>query len=536
MRPSVLPIGRCNESPLYLLIPKRKAKLAREVHPPQIEIDSLEEKMNGRRDMPVEEFRDAGARVIEWIASYLSRPEGYPVLSQVSPNELKAALPGQAPERGEPIDTILDDFERLILPGVTHWNNPGFMAYYAITGSGPGILGELLTAALNVNGMTWQTSPAATELEEIALGWLRQMLGLPEKFDGVIMDTASISTLCAIAAARGALVDLEIREKGMTGRADLPRLCIYTSDQAHSSVEKAGIALGIGSEGVRKIPTDDDYRMEVDELEAAITRDRAEGHRPFCVVATVGTTSTTSIDPVPAIARLCDREDLWLHVDAAYAGSAAIIPEFRHVLDGCDAASSIVVNPHKWLFTPIDCSVLYTRRPESLTEAFSLVPEYLRTDVDGVRNYMDWGLSLGRRFRALKLWMVLRYFGSQGIAERLREHIRLAQLFADWVDEHPDFERLAPTPLSLVCFRARPARVIEETADADMENRLNRFNEALLKRVNGTGEIYMSQTQLRGRYAIRLAVGNLRTTEQHVNRAWELIREVSATLEEEGSF
>jgi aromatic-L-amino-acid decarboxylase len=494
--------------------------------------------MHQARDLPVEEFRRAGRRAVDWIASYLSHPEDYPVLAQVAPNELKAALPKSAPEAGESIETVLDDFERIVVPGITHWNHPGFFAYFSITGSVPGILGELLSAALNVNGMLWQTSPAATELEEVAADWLRQLLGLPAGFEGVIMDTASVSSLCAIAAARHALSDLDIRERGMAGRTDVPLLRLYTSEQAHSSIEKAAIVLGLGKAGVRKIPADDEFRMDVSELAKAVAEDRAAGHRPFCVAATVGTTSTTSIDPVRAIAEVCDSENLWLHVDAAYAGSAAIIPEYRHVLDGCDAATSIVVNPHKWLFTPIDCSVLYTTRPEVLIGAFSLVPEYLRTGVDGeIRNYMDWGVSLGRRFRALKLWMVLRSFGSQGIAERLREHIRLAQLFAGWVDEHPDFERLAPTPLSVVCFRARPAGLAAASPRGeDRRTALNRFNETLLRRLNATGEIYLSHTDLRGDYALRLAIGNLRTTEEHVARAWELIqRECQRLKKEEAS-
>ncbi|UCC82562.1 MAG: amino acid decarboxylase [Gemmatimonadota bacterium] len=469
-------------------------------------------------DIPVEDFKRAATRAIDWIASYLTHPEEYPVLAQVRPGEMKTALPASAPKSAEPLDGVLDDFEEIVVPGITHWNHPCFFAYFGITGSAPGILGELLSAALNVNGMLWQTSPAATELEEVALDWLRQMLGLPEHFDGVIMDTASVSTLCAIAAARHALSDLEIRERGMSGRSDLPLLRLYTSEQAHSSVEKAALVLGLGKAGVRKVPTDDAFRLDAGALESAITEDREAGHRPFCVTATVGTTSTTSIDPIPAIAEICRREGLWLHVDAAYAGSAAVIPEYRHVLDGCEAATSVVVNPHKWLFTPIDCSALYTTRPDVLTGAFSLVPEYLRTGVDGeIRNYMDWGVSLGRRFRALKLWMVLRCFGTEGIALRLREHIRLAQQFAGRIDEHPEFERLAPTPLSVVCFRARPAHI-----DSD-EEALNAFNETLLQRLNAGGQVYLSHTTLDGRYTLRLAIGNVRTEERHVARAWELI-------------
>jgi aromatic-L-amino-acid decarboxylase len=489
--------------------------------------------MSNARDVPVEDFRHAGERAVDWVASYLSDPDRFPVLPQVEPGALKAALPDRAPERAEPLSTILDDFERTIVPGITHWNHPSFFAYFGITGSAPGIIGELLSAALNVNAMLWQTAPAATELEEVVLDWLRQLLGLPAEFAGVITDTASVSTLCAIAAARHALGDLEIRERGMAGRDDLPLLRLYTSEQAHSSVEKAALVLGLGQRGVRKIPTDEAYRMHAAALEAAIDEDLAAGHRPFCVVATVGTTSTTSIDPVPEIARICERHDLWLHVDAAYAGSAAIAPAYRHVLDGCESARSIVVNPHKWLFTQIDCSTLYTREVATLTGAFSLVPEYLRTSVEGeLTNYMDWGVSLGRRFRALKLWMVLRAFGAEGIRERLVNHIEMAQRFAAWVDEDPGFERLAPTPLSVVCFRARPPELGAEPTRAE----LNEFNEALLHRLNAGGEVYLSHTRLNGSYALRLAIGNVRTTEDHVSHAWELIRSAAAaTLAERQS-
>jgi len=490
--------------------------------------------MTDRPDMPPDEFRRAGARAIDWIASYLDDPTAFPVLAAVEPGQIRDALPAAPPPHGESIDRILADFEQLILPGITHWNHPAFFAYFSITGSAPGILGELLSAALNINAMLWQTSPSATELEQVAVDWLRQILGLPEGLEGVIVDTASVSTLCALAAARHALSDLDIRRLGMAGRSEMPRLQLYTSDQAHSSVEKAAIVLGLGTEGVVKIASDSDYRMDVDELQRAVVADRAAGHRPFCVVATVGTTSTTSIDPVPAIADLCESHGLWLHVDAAYAGSAAVVPEHRHVLAGCERAQSLVVNPHKWLFTPIDCSVLYTTRPGTLTGAFSLVPEYLRTGGEGqVRNFMDWGVSLGRRFRALKLWMVLRYFGSEGLATRLREHIQLAQAFAGWIDDHPDFERLAPTPLSVICFRARPQRVLADTAPTDMEAALNAFNAELLQRVNATGAAFMSHTVLRDRYTIRLAIGNLRTTATHVERAWDLLRAECAQLERE---
>jgi aromatic-L-amino-acid decarboxylase len=433
---------------------------------------------------------------------------------------------------------ILDDFESLILPGITHWNHPGFMSYFGISGSGPGILGELLIAALNVNGMLWRTSPAATELEEVTLDWLRQLLCLPEGFHGVITDTASISSLLAIAAAREAL-DLDIRRRGMAGRPDLPRLSLYISDQTHSSVEKGAITLGIGHEGVRKIPTDEAFRMDAEALALAIETDLANGWRPFCVTATIGTTATTSIDPVPEIASICRRRGLWLHVDGAYGAMAAMVPGMEHIMKGVELADSFVVNPHKWLFTPIDCSAFYVRRPEILRQAFSLVPEYLKTSEEGVTNYMDWGVQLGRRFRALKLWMVMRHFGRQGLADRLAEHIRLAQLLAERIDDHLDFERLAPAPFSTLCFRARPQALARRLTNATaaekkaIEATLDELNEAIVEAVNESGEVFLSPTRLRGRFTIRLAIGNIRTDEAVVNRAWELILEATGRLQQE---
>jgi len=477
-------------------------------------------------DMPAEEFEASGRRAVAWAAEYLAHPERYPVLARTRPGDIRTALPAAPPRRGESMERILTDFERVVLPGITHWNHPSFFAYFAITGSAPGILGELLASTLNVNAMLWKTSPAATELEEVALDWLRQMVGLPDVFTGIIMDTASVASLCAIAAAREAVAEHRFREDGMAGG---PRLRLYTSEQAHSSIEKAGIVLGLGRAGVRKIPADAAFRMDVDALRRAVAEDRSAGWRPFCVAATVGTTSTTSVDPVPAIAEVCRREDLWLHVDGAYAGMAAVAPEFRWVLEGCERADSVVINPHKWLFTPIDCSAFYCRRPDVLRAAFSLVPEYLRTaegEAAGVRDFMDYGVQLGRRFRALKLWMVIRYFGWEGLAARIREHIRLGQLLASWIDEEPEFERLAPAPFSTVCFRARPRGLPPE--------RLDELNAALLDAVNATGEAYLSHTRLHGRFTLRLAIGNIRTTEAHVRAAWDLLRRELRRLTESG--
>jgi len=468
-------------------------------------------------DIDLEAFREEGRRLVDWVARYLAEGEALPVLSRLRPGDVKAALPSTAPETGEPLAAILADVERHVLPGITHWNHPGFFAYFAVTSSAPGILGEMLTAALNVNGILWRTSPAATELEAVTLGWLRQLIGLPEGFFGVIQDTASASTLVALAAAREAVPGLEARRRGLVGQA---RLRYYASEQAHSSVEKAGIVLGVGQEGFRKIPVDDAFRMDATALARAVTEDRAAGLTPFAVVATAGTTSTTSVDPVPAIADVCEGEGLWLHVDAAYAGAAAILPEHRSALVGCERADSLVVNPHKWLFVPIDLSAFYTRRPEVVRATFSLVPEYLQTPEDAeAPNLMDYGVSLGRRFRALKLWMVMRAFGREGIAERIREHIRLAHLFRSWIEEDPCFEVVAPTPFSVVCFRGAFSGRGEEEAD--------RLNGELLEEVNATGEVFLSSTRLHGRTTLRMAIGNIRTEERHVRRAFELLRDAA---------
>lgn len=472
-------------------------------------------------DMPAEEFRQYGHQVVDWIADYLAHNQRYPVLAQVEPGYLKEALPEHPPVQGESFEQMLADVDRLIVPGMTHWNHPGFFAYFAISGSAPGILGEMFAAAFNVNAMLWRSSPAATELEEVTIEWVRQMMGLPDGLRGVIYDTASISSLCAIAAAREAVPGLNVREEGLTGAAS--RLRLYASEHAHSSIEKAVITLGMGQKGVRPIATDAEFRMDPEALARAIAEDRAAGWLPFCVVATVGTTSVTSIDPVPRIAEICRQEKIWLHVDAAYGGPAAILPEYRWILDGSELADSLVVNPHKWLFVPVDLSILYCKRMDVLRQAFSLVPEYLRSsEQEEAQNFMDYGPQLGRRFRALKLWFVLRYFGVEGIAARIRHHLELAAEFARWVDEHPDFERLAPTPLSLICFRARPADV----AEAD----LDKLNERLMEEVNREGKIFLSHTKLNGIFTLRLAIGNIRTTREHIHLAQERLTAALARL------
>jgi aromatic-L-amino-acid/L-tryptophan decarboxylase len=466
-------------------------------------------------DMDPESFRMYGHQVVDWIADYLTHVGEYPVLARTAPGDIRQALPGKPPVQPESMESILADFEQVIMPGITHWNSPGFLAYFGITGSGPGILGEMLSGALNVNAMLWRTSPAATELEQVALDWLRQMLGLPHPLFGVINDTASSGVLYALAAAREAL-PLHIRQQGMAGRPDVPRLRYYASQEAHSSVDKAGIVLGVGQEGLRKIGVDSEFRMDVGQLEQAIQEDIKDGWLPFAVVATVGTTSTTSIDPVPQIADVCERYGLWLHVDGAYGGSAAVDPAMRWVLAGCERADTLIVNPHKWLFTPIDCSVFYTRKQDVVKAAFSLVPEYLRnTESAGeeVPNLMDYGTSLGRRFRSLKLWMIMRYFGQEGLATRIREHVRLGQLFAQWVDDSPEFERMAPTPFSTVCFRAHPRGM-------DDESLLEALNERVMNRINVHGRFFLSHTKLNGKFTLRVAIGNLRTMELDLQDLW----------------
>lgn len=474
-------------------------------------------------DLPPDEFRRAAQRVVAWITAYLEDPERYPVLARVGPGALRETLPDEPPATGESLDAILDDFESRVLPGITHWNHPRFFAYFGISASVPGILGEMLAAALNVNAMLWRTSPSATELEQVATAWLRRLMGLRgDDWFGMITDTASMSTLIALAAAREAREELRVRELGLSGRADLPPLRVYCSSHAHSSVEKAAITLGIGHANVVLLPVDDAFRLRPDALAAAIAEDRAAGRLPIAVVATVGTTSTTSVDPVPELARICAAEQLWLHVDAAYGGALAVVPELRHVLSGVERADSLVVNPHKWLFTPIDCSVLYTRRPDVLRRAFSLVPEYLTTPDEDVLNLMDYGPQLGRRFRALKLWMVLRAFGAEGMAARIRGHVALARRLAAWVDADPEWERMAPVPASTVCLRW----VGDGTLPDDV---LNARNAAILAAVNASGRAFLSHTVLDGRYAIRVAIGNIRTREEHVRDAWEeLKRQASA--------
>jgi len=476
-----------------------------------------------RRDISPEVFKIHAHKSVDWIAEYLENMNQYPVLSRSRPGDLKARIPSSPPATSEPLEKITTDFREIILPGITHWNHPRFFGYFSITSTYPGIIGEMLCSTLNVNAMLWKTSPSATELEEVVTDWVRQMLGLPENFQGVINDTASVSSLCAIAAARE-YAGLNIRENGLAG-VNLPKLRIYTSEEAHSSIEKAAIVLGIGQRGVNKIPTDKGFRMDIEVLTQRVEEDIASGVKPICIIPTIGTTSTTSIDPVKEISEICTRYGIWLHVDAAYGGSAATVAEMRPLFTGWENADSIVVNPHKWLFTPLDCSILYCRRPEVLRQAFSLTPEYLRTgEADSVTNLMDYGVSLGRRFRALKLWMIIRALGTERIANTIQEHISYAKRLAKIIESTPSFELLAPVPFSTVVFRFSPKVVIDNNEE------INALNEKLMETVNQTGQIFLSHTKLRGKFGIRLTVGNIKTTWDDVALAWDIIREKAKEL------
>lgn len=473
-------------------------------------------------DMPKEEFRKAGYQLIDWIADYLNSIEKYPVMSQVKPGDISKQIPVAPPVNGEKIEKVLSDIDKVLIDGITHWNHPGFMAYFNTTSSGPGILAEILTAAFSSNGMLWKTSPVVTEMEKSMMNWFRQMVGLPENYWGIIYDTASTSSMHAIASAREQM-GLGFREKGAAGRKDLPKIILYSSEQAHSSIDKGALLLGVGLDGIRKIPVNEKFEMIPEKLEEAIDEDIKKGCKPFCVVATVGTTSTTSVDPVEQIANIAEKYNLWLHVDAAYAGVTAMIPEMKWVSKNWERADSIVINPHKWMFTPLDLSILFTRKKEILKRAFSLVPEYLKTAQDSeVDNLMDYGFQLGRRFRSLKLWFIIRYFGVEGIANRLREHIAWAKEFSNRIIEANDFELTAPVPFSTVCFRYNPG--------GKTEAELNTINEKLLEKINSTGKIFLSHTKLYEKFVIRLTIGGIRHEQRHIENAWELVKTTAREL------
>jgi aromatic-L-amino-acid decarboxylase len=488
--------------------------------------------------MPTDVLRAALHETADLVADYLAHVERYAVLPHVVPGELAARLDRPAPDEPEPLASILADVEREVVPNVTHWQHPAFFAYFASSASGAGLLGEALMAGLNANAMLWRTSPIGTELEALTVGWLREGLGLPPEFDGLYTDTASTSTLSALAAARE-LATGDAAAHGLSssgGLAGRRGLRIYASREAHSSIEKAAMTLGIGRDGVRKIEVDGDLALDPRALEAAIAEDRVEGWVPCAVVSTVGTTSSTAIDPVAAVGEICRQEGLWHHVDAAYAGVVALIPERRDAFAGWELADSIVVNPHKWLFTPLDCSLLLTRRPEVLRAAFSLVPEYLRTTggAGTGRDYNELTPQLGRRARAIKMWVLLRYFGLDGLRRRIASHLELAGWLAAAVDAEPDAERLAPTPFSTVCFRWRPVRFRGHEDGPDVTEELDSLNERLLARLNETGALFLSHTRLQGRFTLRIAINNIRTERRHVESAWDLVRALGTELDREG--
>jgi aromatic-L-amino-acid/L-tryptophan decarboxylase len=456
------------------------------------------------RDMPAEEFERCGQALIEWISGYLEHPAQYPVLARCQPGELLRQLPTAGPVKGASMKAILEDFERMILPSVTHWNHPGFFGYFSRAASAPGVLGELLTAALDVNAMLWKSCPAATELEQVTARWVLDWLNLPSDWFGMLVDSASSSALQAIVAARQR-AEPESRAAGPSGR-----LVAYLSEHTHSSVEKAAIAAGIGQSNIRHIAVDAGFRMRTGALAQAVQADRAKNLRPFFAVGTVGTTSSTAVDPIAEIAGICRENGLWFHVDGAYAGSFAIVPECRHLLEGVEQADSFVVNPHKMMMVPLDCSLFYTRHPKLLRNAFALEAEYLKTEASGALDYTDYGLALGRRFRALKLWFVMRYFGREGLAAILRERLRMAAWLGQKISDDDRFDLLAPATMGLVCFRLR---------QGDAATR------ELMSRINSSGRFFVSHTVLGGHFTIRVAIGNLRMQQQDVEKLWTAIAE-----------
>jgi aromatic-L-amino-acid/L-tryptophan decarboxylase len=470
-------------------------------------------------DTPSEEFRKQLHELADWIADFRENIESLRVAPNEKPGAVRAQLPAQPPEKGEPFEKILNDVDRLIVPGMVHWSHPMFLGYFGWTTTAPGILGEIITAPLNVNAMTWRTCPAATELETVVIDWLRLWLGLPDEFGGVVYDTASVGIMHALAVAREQAAP-STRKLGLTNR-DLPRFRIYTSDQAHSAAEKSAIALGVGEENVRRVPSDDEFRMEISTLRRIIAQDRQEAFQPLAVVATVGTTSSASVDPIPEIAKICREEKMWLHIDGAYGGAFTMMPEYKWVSRGWEMADSIVVNPHKTLFVPLDFSVLYVRDLARLRRVFTLVPEVLRGDtIEGEKNYMDYGIQLGRRFRALKAWVIWRSLGREGIVACLREQIRLANLFASWIKSDNRFELAAPVSMGVVCFRFLRGD----------KNEIDRLNSEIVEQINASGRAYLTQTKLRRLTVMRIGLGNVLTTEEHLRQAWELIRNTAADL------
>ncbi|MBN2274754.1 MAG: aspartate aminotransferase family protein [Bacteroidales bacterium] len=477
--------------------------------------------------MSVEDFRSEAHKLVDWIAEYYKNVADYPVKSQVNPGDIAARLPDAPPDDKEPFSSVFEDIEKIILPGMSHWQSPKFFAYFPANASFPSLLGEILTAAFGAQCMKWETSPAATELEEVVMDWLRQMTGLPENFHGVIQDSGSTSTLCAILTAREKASRFVVNKAGFYGQ---PIYRIYCSAEAHSSVDKAVRIAGLGHDNLVKIPVDDAYSIDTRILKKRIEDDKQMGYRPLCIVVALGTTGSTAVDPLDEIACISKEYDTWLHIDAAYAGSALLLHEYRWMIKGIEAADSFVFNPHKWLFTNFDCSAYFVRDKDALIKTFQLVPEYLKSQVHGHANdYSDWGIQLGRRFRALKLWFVIRMFGVKGLQEKLRYHISLAVEFEKWLLQAGDYEIMAPRLFNLLCFRYNPSGDLSE-------DELDLLNENLLKEMNNTGKVYITHTRLKGKYCLRLVIAQTNTTMEHVEQAWQLLIDKSVQIINSGKI
>lgn len=467
------------------------------------------------------EFRKQAHKLVDWMADYLENVEDYPVNPDVNPGDILRQLPELPPEQAESFDDIFADFEQTIMPGMTHWESPNFMGYFPANKSYPSVLAEMLTATLGAQCMSWLTSPAATELEERVMQWLRTLLDLPDSFTGVIQSTASSSTLCALLMARERVSGFDVNREGLYGQK---KMTIYCSSETHSSIEKDVKIAGLGKDNLRKIPVDSNYAMDSNVLEKSIKKDLETGFQPTAVVATIGTTGSTAIDPLKEMGAICTKYDIFLHVDAAYAGTALLLPEMRWMAEGIDQADSFVFNPHKWMFTNFDCSAFYVRDEALLIRTFEILPEYLKTPEDQrVKNYRDWGIPLGRRFRALKLWFVLRSFGPDGLRDKIRIHINLAQDLKMKLQAHPDFELLAPVPLNTLCFRFHPQHISDE-------QKLDELNEQLLNAIQQSGRLFLTHTRLGGTYTIRMVIGNTHVQQRHVDQAWSLIQSLASKL------
>ena len=471
--------------------------------------------------MNSEQFRKEAHKMVDWMADYLDHVEEYPVKPKVEPGEILRQIPKQAPEQPEAFEDIFEDFKNIIMPGMTHWESPKFMAYFPANKSYPSVLGEMLTATLGAQCMSWVTSPAATELEEAVMKWLGSMIGIPENFSGVIQDTASTATLTALLMAREQISEFGINEHGFEKSNTYT---VYCSSETHSSIEKDVKIAGFGKDRLRKIAYDDDFAMRPDKLEKAIRDDLEQGFKPTCVIATVGTTGSTAIDPLREIADICRRYEVFLHVDAAFAGTALLLPEMRWMIEGIEHVDSFVFNPHKWMFTNFDCSAFFVQDEALLVKTFEITPEYLKTPEDErVKNYRDWGIPLGRRFRALKLWFVIRNFGIDGLKEKVRKHMELAQAQKETIENDPDFELLAPVPINTICFRFHPSHI-------DDEKKLNELNSNLLEAINESGELFITHTKLNGTFTLRMVIGNTNVQQHHVDEAWLLIKEKAEEL------